>query len=118
MVPDPIERIPQSWLFQVLGWLAYAGFDFVLLLSLFKDPSSEDRGEEVIAHGVFIGSLLRAAGLGRSNSMECVRVLLGADHRFVVPGPPEGGCRIEIELPFKEVSATMPVANGETTCVS
>jgi LytS/YehU family sensor histidine kinase len=48
---------------------------------------------------------MQGRGIGLSNTIERLRVLYGRDHRFVVHLPPEGGCRIEIESPYKEERA-------------
>ena len=57
-------------------------------------------------------------GVGLSNTIERLRVLYGPDHRLVVQWPPEGGCRVEIVLPFKEERAIAPTVDGEEVCVS
>jgi two-component system, LytTR family, sensor kinase len=44
-------------------------------------------------------------GFGLANTMERFRVLYGPDHRVVVHRPPEGGCRVEIEFPYREESS-------------
>jgi two-component system sensor histidine kinase AlgZ len=55
---------------------------------------------------------------GLSNTMERFRVLYGADHRLIVHRPPEGGCQVEIEFPYREESSVVPVTSGEEACAS
>jgi two-component system sensor histidine kinase AlgZ len=57
-------------------------------------------------------------GVRLSNTIERLRVLYGADHRLVVHWPPEGGCRVEIELPYNQEGSVAPLAEGEKACVS
>jgi two-component system LytT family sensor kinase len=63
---------------------------------------------------------MQGRGIGLSNTIERLRVLYGGDHRFVVHWLPEGGCRVEIELPYKEERAIVHVdtAEGEQACMS
>ncbi|MEO8030931.1 MAG: histidine kinase [Gemmatimonadota bacterium] len=44
------------------------------------------------------------AGLGLRNTRERLRQLYGADHRFRLANAPEGGARLLLELPFREIS--------------
>jgi len=64
------------------------------------------------------GSGIQRRGVGLSNTIERLRVLYGVDHRLVLHWPAKGGCRIEIELPFKEETSIVPMADGEKACVS
>jgi hypothetical protein len=61
---------------------------------------------------------IQRRGVGLSNTIERLRVLYGADHRLVVHWPPEGGCRVEIELPYNQEGSVAPLAEGEKACVS
>jgi len=66
-----------------------------------------------------VGSGLRTArrGLGLANTVERLRVLYGNDHRLAVRWPDEGGCVVDIELPYS-ASATIRPQEGEVACVS
>jgi two-component system, LytTR family, sensor kinase len=58
-------------------------------------------------------------GLGLSNTIERLRVLYDSNHRLVVHLPPEGGCRVEIELPYhakEEDTQLMLQSEGEKAC--
>jgi two-component system sensor histidine kinase AlgZ len=43
-------------------------------------------------------------GLGLANTIKRLRVLYGEDHRLAVRWPEDGGCSVEIELPYKQVT--------------
>jgi two-component system sensor histidine kinase AlgZ len=42
-----------------------------------------------------------ANGIGRSNTAERLRTLYGAEHRFILNWPEQGGCEVTVELPFR-----------------
>jgi signal transduction histidine kinase len=44
-------------------------------------------------------------GLGLANTIKRLRVLYGEDHRLAVRWPEDGGCSVEIELPYIPVTA-------------
>lgn len=62
-----------------------------------------------------IGRATTRRGVGLRNTIERLRVLYGADQRLAVCWPDEGGCVVEIELPYRPGAA---VRNGELACVS
>ena len=66
-----------------------------------------------------VGSDLRTArrGLGLANTIERLRVLYGNDHRLAVRWPDEGGCVVDVELPYS-TSATIRHQEGEVACAS
>jgi two-component system, LytTR family, sensor kinase len=49
-----------------------------------------------------VGAGLRTAqrGLGLANTIERLRVLYGNDHRLAVRWPDEGGCVVDVEMPY------------------
>jgi two-component system LytT family sensor kinase len=55
-------------------------------------------------------------GFGLSNTMERFRVLYGTDHRLIVQRPPEGGCQVEIDFPYRHGSSVVCAAGGEEAC--
>lgn len=57
-------------------------------------------------------------GVGLSNTIERLRVLYGPEQRLIVRWPPEGGCRVEIELPWKEERPHSALSTGEHACAS
>lgn len=56
-------------------------------------------------------------GVGLSNTAERLRVLYGNDHHLAVRWPHEGGCLVEIELPYS-TSPIVPPHIGEPACAS
>jgi two-component system LytT family sensor kinase len=55
-------------------------------------------------------------GFGLSNTIERFRVLYGADHRLIVHRPPEGGCQVEIDFPYRQGRSVLHVVGGEEAC--
>lgn len=66
-----------------------------------------------------VGSGLRTArrGVGLANTVERLRVLYGNAHRLAVRWPDEGGCAVDIELPYS-TSVTIRRQEGGIACVS
>jgi LytS/YehU family sensor histidine kinase len=56
-------------------------------------------------------------GLGLANTIERLRVLYGVEQRLIIGWPQEGGCRVEIELPWREETPTLPLSTGEHASV-
>jgi LytS/YehU family sensor histidine kinase len=56
-------------------------------------------------------------GLGLANTLERLRVLYGNDHRLAVRWPEEGGCVVDIDLPYSTRVSIEP-HEGESACVS
>jgi two-component system sensor histidine kinase AlgZ len=71
----------------------------------------------VCDNGVGLGLRTARRGLGLANTIERLRVLYGNDHRLAVRWPDEGGCVVDVELPYS-TSATIRPQEGEVACVS
>ncbi len=57
-------------------------------------------------------------GLGLANTLERLRVLYGNDHRLVVRWPDEGGCVVDIDLPYSTRTNLSALDNKEAACAS
>jgi two-component system, LytTR family, sensor kinase len=71
----------------------------------------------VCDNGVGSGPRTARRGLGLANTIERLRVLYGNDHRLAVRWPDEGGCLVDVELPYS-TSATIQRQEGEVACAS
>jgi two-component system, LytTR family, sensor kinase len=57
-------------------------------------------------------------GLGLANTLERLRVLYGNDHCLAVRWPDEGGCVVDIDLPYSTETSVSTRYRGETACAS
>ena len=55
---------------------------------------------------------LQARGIGLTNTVERLKTLYGAEHKFAIEWPAAGGCRVVVELPFRTTAQTA----GVTAC--
>lgn len=67
------------------------------------------------AGGAGVRTLRR--GVGLANTIERLRVLYGNDQRLAVRWPEEGGCVVDIDLPYA-TNVAARLYEGETACVS